>query len=104
MEDKIIYTLLKVINSNLNIKQLTREGLSFSEISDLMANCIKAGYLVHTNEEIKLSDDGIRKFIELEKIYKKTNKDDWIEKDRKNSIARIDKNFIFIPRQDELDF
>ena len=104
MKEKHLYTILKVINLNLNVKQLTREGLSFPEISDLMANCIEKGYLIHTKTEVKLSENGIKKLIELENIFKKINKKDWIEKDNKSRIDKKDKNFIFVPRQTELTF
>ena len=32
------------------------------------------------------------------------NKEEWIEKDFKNQVKRIDKNSIFLPRQNELTF
>ena len=37
-------------------------------------------------------------------FIKKTNKNEWIEKDLKSQVKRIDKNFIFLPRQNELTF
>lgn len=104
MNEKHLYIILRVVNFNLNVKQLTREGLSFPEISELMAKTIIDGYLIHTKETIKLSESGLQKFYKLETIYKKTNKKEWIETDDKNRIAKKDKSFIFVPRQNELTF
>jgi hypothetical protein len=38
------------------------------------------------------------------KPIKKLKKEDWIEKDLKNKISKIDKKIIFIPSQKELNF
>jgi hypothetical protein len=35
---------------------------------------------------------------------KKIKKEDWIKKDWKNKIPKIDKKVVFIPRQKELNF
>lgn len=35
---------------------------------------------------------------------KKTIKEDWIKKDWKNKIPKMDKKVVFIPRQKELSF
>lgn len=35
---------------------------------------------------------------------KKIKKEDWIEKDWKNKIPKIDKKVVFVPRQKELSF
>jgi hypothetical protein len=34
----------------------------------------------------------------------KSNKEEWIKPDLKNKIAKIDRNEVFLPRQDELSF
>jgi len=104
MNEKHIYTLLNVIYNNSNIKVLIREGLSFPVISELISQAIKDGYLIHTMEKIMLSEDGLSKLKELEIKFKKTKKDEWIEKDSKNMVRKIDKNSIFVPKQNELTF
>lgn len=104
MTDKHLYIILKVVNYNSNVKQLTREGLTFPRIAELMSEAIREGYLLHTKETIKLSDQGLTKFKDLDARFKKTNKEDWIEKDEKNMIRKLDKNTIFVPNQNELTF
>jgi hypothetical protein len=104
VKEKHLYTLLNVINNNSNIKVLIREGLSIKMISELISQAIKDGYIIHTLEKIKLSEEGLVRLKELEINFKKTKKDEWIEKDLKNIVQKIDKNSIFVPNQNELTF
>lgn len=104
MNEKHLYILLKVIYNDSNVKQLTSEGMTFSRIAELTSDSIKAGYIHHSIERITLSKKGLEKFIELELKFKKINKDEWIEKDLKSKISKLDKNTLFLPRQNELTF
>jgi hypothetical protein len=104
MNEKNLYILLKIIFNNSSVKQLSREGMSFSKIAVLTSESIKDGLIIQTNDRIMLSEIGIEKFKELEKNYKKTNKEEWIMKDLKNKIVKLDENVLFLPRQNELSF
>jgi REP element-mobilizing transposase RayT len=104
MTDKHIYTLLSVIKKNSSVSILTREGVTFQRIAELTNEMIKDGLLILVDKRVSLSESGNKKFQELEKQFKKTNKDEWIEKDFKNVIRKLDKNTIFVPNQNELTF
>jgi len=104
MKEKEIYLLLNAIKKNTDIKRLVREGLSYSDIARLTKDAITNELVDYQNEKIQLSIKGNEKYEQIKDNYKRTNKVEWIEKDLKSQIPRIDKNTIFIPRQNELTF
>jgi len=104
MNEKHLYKLLKLINNNGNINNLLREGLSFSKIAELTNEAIIAGLVIQAEERIELSSKGLEKMQEMAVRYKKINKEEWIEKDSKSIIPRLDKNSIYLPDQRELTF
>jgi hypothetical protein len=104
MEEKELYLLLNVIKNNGDIKRLVREGINYKEIAELTNEAISRKLVTYIDNQIELSDLGNSRFEEIKNNYKKTNKDEWIEKDKKNQIPRIEKNTIFVPRQNELTF
>lgn len=104
MDEKELYLLLNLIKNNGDIKRLVREGISYQKIIELTNEAISKELVTYINDKIELSEKGNSKFGEIQHNYKKINKDEWIEKDKKNQIAKLDKNVIFVPRQDELSF
>lgn len=104
MKDNKLTLLLHIIKSNGNINKLVREGVSFKEITKLTNNAIEKGYLTYENERIFVTEKGNDFLNQTTEEIKKTNKNEWIEKDFKSQVKRIDKNFIFLPRQTELTF
>ncbi len=104
MKEKEIYLLLNAIKKNTDIKRLIREGLSYSDIARLTKDAITNELVNYQDEKIQLSTKGNELYEQIKDNYKKTNKDEWIEKDFKSQIPRIDKNTIFVPRQNELTF
>ncbi len=104
MKEENLYTLLDVIYKNGSVKRLTRNGISFNEIAKISEQAILDGLIINTSERIILTGNGIELLKSLEKKYKKTNKNEWIDKELKSQVKRIDKNFIFLPSQNELTF
>ena len=104
MNQTHLYILLAVIKNNGDIRQLKNEGLDYLEIADLTNQLILKEYVEYIEDEIKLTEKGIEKFEELKVSLKKTNKNNWIKKDLKSKIPKLEKNFIFLPNQNELDF
>ena len=104
MKEKEIYLLLNAIKKNTDIKRLVREGLSYSAIARLTKVAISDELVTYEDEKIHLSKKGEQLYEEIKGNYKRTNKDEWIEKEFKSQIKRIDKNTIFVPRQTELTF
>jgi S-adenosylmethionine synthetase len=104
MKENKLTILLHIIKSNGNINKLIREGVSFKEITSLTNDAIEKGYLTYENEKIFLTNNGVDFLTKTSEIIKKTTKEEWIEKDFKSQVTQIDKNSIFLPRQNELTF
>lgn len=104
MKEENLFLLLDVIFRNGSVKRLTRNNIDFNEIAKQTNIAINQGLLNYIENQIALTKEGVKVYQKLEAQYKKTNKSEWIEKDLKNQIASKDKNFIFMPRQNELSF
>lgn len=104
MNNNHLYLFLKTISSNSSVKRLTREGISFKTIAEYTNLAIRDSLIINKENRIVLTEIGESRLSQLEPFYKKTNKEDWILPDTKNKIRQIDKNNIFLPWQDELDF
>lgn len=104
MNDSNLYILLSVIKNNGDIRRLKREGLEYLEIAELTNQIISSELARYTDDTILLTANGEKKLNELEKIIKKTKKVNWIEKEMRSKISKLDKNFIFLPNQNELEF
>lgn len=99
-----IYLLLKAIKNNSNINLLRREGIQFSEISKLIKHCIKDNYIMLDNDDIKLTQNGERYYLQLTDEYKNIFKKDWIEKENRSKTTKNEINFIYLPDKHNLNF
>jgi hypothetical protein len=104
MNEKHLYTLLNVIKTNGDIRKLKREGIEYKEIAELTKLAITKEYVQYENDIVKLSDKGLEKINELDNRYKVINKDLWIEAENKSKIPKLEKDFIFLPNQNEIHF
>ena len=106
MEKENLYILLDVIFRNGSIKRLARKGVDYTEIANQTQIAIKNELVSYDKERVILTPKGLELLKQLEITYKKTTKSEWIEKDEKNRLDknRREKNFIFVPRQNELTF
>jgi len=104
MNDSNLYILLTVIKNNGDIRRLKREGIEYLEIAELTNQIISGQLAKYTDDTIILTAEGETKLVELEKTIKKTKKENWIEREIKSKISKLDKNFIFLPNQNELEF
>lgn len=104
MNPKSTYLLLKIVKNNGNVKRLIHENLNFKEIADLTNIAMSEGLIIFNNENLILSALGEKKYSELLDKFKEQNKDKWIEKEIESKIPRLEKDFIFLPDQNELDF
>jgi len=98
------YILLDIIYRNGSISRLTKNGLSFDQIPELINDLIEEKLIQYFNEKIVLTEDGLLELKKLEIIYKSTFKEDWIKPDEKSKVVKLEKNFIFVPNQNELKF
>ena len=103
LSNQKLYSLLYVINNNSNIKRLIHIGLTYSEIADIIKTLLEEK-LILNQEKLELTESGKKLFHELESEYKNTEKDKWIEKEKKSKIDKIDKDFIYLPDPKELYF
>lgn len=100
-----LYQLLQIINNNGNIKRLTRKNITFLEIVDNIKELTIKGILIYNESKLSLSEEGIKILEELSSKYKNTEKDKWIDKEIKSKLeTKIDKDFVYLPNQNELYF
>lgn len=104
MKKAHLFTLLSVVKNNGDIQRLRREGLEYIEIAELTNEAIKQKYLLFEENKLQLTDKGDFKLNHLGESLRKYDKSNWIEKEEESKIPKLDKNFIFLPNQKELDF
>jgi len=104
MKNKFLFRLLDVIEKNGDVRRLIHEGIDFKTIGDLTQFSLQHGYVVFIDKKIVITQKGIDEIKTGEKEYKRTNKAEWILPDWKSKITKIDKNDIFLPRKDDLEF
>lgn len=98
------YILLDIIQKNGSVNRLTNNGLSYEEVADGINFLINEKLIEYKNDKIVLTKNGNIEQKKLEIIFKKKNKNEWILPYEKGRIAKLEKNFIFVPRQNELTF
>lgn len=103
MNELSLFILLKVIKSNGDIRRLKREGLEYYEIVELTNKIISNNYAIYSDDNIVLTSLGEKKLKDLKSIIARTKKENWINKETKSKINKIDKNFIFLPDQYDID-
>ncbi|MBP7821340.1 MAG: hypothetical protein KA010_00360 [Saprospiraceae bacterium] len=106
MEKENLYILLDVIFRNGSLKRLARKGVDYNEIANQTQIAIKNELVSYEKERVVLTPKGLELLKQLEIDFKKNTKSEWIEKDEKNRLDknRREKNFIFVPSQNELTF
>lgn len=104
MDNKYLYILLNVIKKNGDIRKLKREGLEYKEIAELTKSLITQKLVNYKSDKIILSDKGEEKLKSLEVEYKVRDKKQWIMGENKSKIPKLDKDFIFLPNQNEIHF
>lgn len=96
--------MLNLIEDSGNVKRLLRENLSYKEISELISKLVQDELLTYVDKKIILTDKGKKKLNESKHLIKETNKELWIKPENKSRVKKIERNFIYLPNQTELDF
>ena len=104
MKQKKLYLLLRIVKTKRSINALLRENLTFKEIGDLTEQAINMNFIKRIDNEIVLTESGELTFEMLRKQFTKTNKDEWIEKEKDSQVEPHEKDFIFLPDPKELSF
>ena len=94
----------QVVLNKENINKLIREGVRFREIPEITNQAIEKGFIIYEEDKIILSAKGQEYLSQNEKKIKENNKDKWIDPAFKSRVAKIGKDDIFLPSQDELSF
>ena len=104
MNNQHLYLLLHIIKNNSNINRLIRENITAEEIGDQIENLLKNNHLFFENKKLYLTYKGEELYQNLSKDYKQRDKSKWIEEEEKSKIDKIDKNFIYLPSENEIHF
>lgn len=104
MNRKEVYLILKVIKLNKNLNSLTREGMSYKDIGLLLEYVLNEKLIDYVNEKMILTELGESKLSDDSVFFKKTIKDNWIERDFANQIKKIGVNDIYLPSKDSFSF
>lgn len=100
MDNQIKIYLLKILKFNGDIDPLYKLNYTYSQIVNLINNEIKEG-----NAEYKDGVLGItKKGDDLLESLSEISEYNIIEPEIQSKISKIEKNFIFLPSQDELTF
>ncbi len=104
MNDIVMFMLLKIIKHNKNLNSLLRIGLSYKRIAEFTEQTAKENLIIINQDGVSLTVKGEELYKQLEVLNKKTNKQEWIEKEKKSEIPKLDSDFIFLPNPSEVDF
>lgn len=105
MNNNNLYLLLHIIKNNSNIKRLIRENISLIEITHKIKFLLAKEFLTFKENKLSLTDKGIELYKELsDSDHKLKNKSSWIEEEKKSKIDKIDKNFVYLPNQNDIHF
>lgn len=99
-----MYLFLDIIKRKGSVSKLIKEGLSFSKIAELTQQAIIKGIIVNTEDGITLTVLGEELLAKLAILYKRVNKNEWIEVEKSSKISKLDNNDVFLPNQDDLWF
>lgn len=98
------YLLLHIIKNDKSIAKLIYEGYSYIDVAKLIKQFRSENLIVEKSNNLVLTEKGEKTYSELAVIHKKTSKNEWIQRDKKNMIEKTPKDFIFVPNQNELTF
>ena len=96
--------LLQIIEASGNFKRLTREGLTFKEITNLLIKLEEKEQITYHKGKIALTSIGKEELKTQISLIKNPNKEQWISPENKSRIKKYERNFIFLPLNSELDF
>lgn len=103
MNKKHLFLLLRIVKYNRSLNALLKENLTFKQIALLIENARNKNLIQSSNDKIIMTQNGELIFNVLSEQYKKTNKFDWIEKEKDSIIKPFDINFLYLPDQHSLN-
>lgn len=104
MDKKQLYVFLRVVDKNLNVNLLKREGMDFKQMAGMIGDTIEEGFIKIENDKIVLTEKGKSILNELTAVFKNRIKDKWIDKEKESKIEKMDPDFIYLPKPFDLLF
>lgn len=102
MEDSVKILLLKIIKFNGDLAPLVKLGYEYSQITSLISAEIVEANAEYRSGILVITEKGNSLIEQISKNRK--NGSQWIEPEIESRIPRIQKNFIFLPNQNDLNF
>jgi len=99
---KSIYLLkiLHIIHYRLSVDSLSRLGLEYSQIADLLSEVLQSRLVEDYDEEgLKLTNNGLALLDKMNKDLYPSNSQGWILPSDENRTPKIDKFDIYLPRK-----
>lgn len=93
--------LLKVIHYNGNIEPIRLLGYEYTQIIAFINNELEDANAEYINGKLCLTQKGLIYLRNLES--KKQGTERWIEPEIQSRVAKIDKNDIYLPNQNDLN-
>jgi len=104
MKDAILFKLLLVVKGSGNITDLRKDGHSYVRIAEFIQYLEEEELAEKKDGRFTLSDTGIQRLKELNKKYDRKHFNQWIVPEDRSRVDKLDKNFVYLPNQNELNF
>ena len=102
MQEEHIFYILKIVKQKKKVNLLLHEGLSYKKIGELTELALNKNLIEIIEGDFSLTKLGEKQYELLEKMFKKVNKNEWIDDvNGNNFLFKIKepgqfKNFSFI--------
>ncbi len=104
MKDAILFKLLLVVKGSGYITDLKKDGYSYVRIAEFFNYLDKEGLVEKKDDKLTLSNTGMKRLKELNKKYDRKHFNQWIVPEDRSRVDKLDKNFVYLPNQNELNF
>jgi hypothetical protein len=91
-----VLSLLRLIRTKADVAYLLRNGLTLSQISLLIADAIEAGLITNFENELRLTQGGLKLLVEHPEI--RSQAAFWIRPDESHRVEQLKQDEIFLPR------
>ncbi|WP_261304008.1 hypothetical protein [Paenibacillus andongensis] len=90
--------LLHIIKNNGNVENLRNHGLDYSQIANMLSNAINDNLAKYDDIEFSLTEEGARKFEELNKLLNRKAYEAMISPQTEYRMDKVDKYEIYLPK------
>jgi len=104
MKDAILFKLLLIVKGNGNITELKKDGHSYVRIAEFVKYLVDEELAEKKDGKLSLSDIGMKRLKELNKKHDRKNFTQWIVPEDRSRVDKLDKSFVYLPNQNELNF